>query len=228
MQQPVPFRLKVCGVRIQSQLAVLADAGVDAVGLNFYPPSRRFIDPASPAAAQMVQAAAAAGLSTVGLFVDADPQDILRIAGTLGLDHVQLHGDEPLDQIDALIAVGCSVIRAVRLATGRLHAGQIAAAVTPYRDRDVTLLLDADVAGFGGAGQRLDWAAIGDWNAHDVHHRWVLAGGLTPANVAEAIEQSGAAAVDVASGVESPAGIKSIRRIEAFAAEVASVMTAEG
>ena len=222
MQPAPPFVLKICGVRVHSQLAAIADAGVDAIGLNFYPASRRYLDPTHQAAAQLVKNATTCGLATVGLFVDSATDSIMRVADDLGLDHIQLHGDEPIEQVDELIARGHSVIRAIRLPTGRLHAGQIAAAVTPYRDRDVTLLLDADIspaggAGFGGSGQRLDWSAIGDWNGHDIHHRWILAGGLTPTNVAEAISQSGALAVDVASGVESAAGIKSLPRIESFA-----------
>jgi len=215
------FRVKVCGVRRAEDLRACVDAGIDAVGWNLYPPSVRFVDATSSDVQALCRQAAELGLYQIGVFVNEPADTILRAADRLGLDSVQLHGDELPELGEPLTAEGYRVVRAIRLPAGPLDGSQIREAIGPWASLPVDLLLDADPGtGFGGGGRRLDWHSIARW-AGDASGtdapKWILAGGLSPENVADAIESSGATAVDVASGVEQPRGSKSPQRIAAFA-----------
>lgn len=245
------FRLKICGIRRSADVALVAAAGGDAVGLNFHPPSVRYLPPA--AAAELSALAAGRQLTRVGVFVDQTPQQIDAIARQTDLDWVQLHGLQTLDDARWLVRHGHRVIQVVRLPVGPLAVDQIERLVAPWRAAGINTLLDADVgAAAGGMGVRLDWAAIGrwwrtigppqpqqpaplpvsrsdqqrppdDWTAAAppvaaTPWSWALAGGLSAETVGEAIAQSAAMAVDVASGVEQPRGVKSGQRIKRFIA----------
>ena len=193
-----------------------AEAGADAIGLNFFRPSIRFVD--AVLASELAGEAEERGLLRVGVFVNESVESILAISDQVGLDFVQLHGSETRQDTERLIAAGERVIRAIRLPVGRLEPAEIEERVVPWREIGCDLLLDADAgAQGGGAGLRLDWAAIGRWRFQfGGRDSWALAGGLTPQTVAKAIAASQAKSIDVASGVEHPRGVKSAALIESF------------
>ncbi len=212
------FRIKICGVTADRDIDDVAAAGADAVGLNFHPPSIRFLEPQR--AAELAARAAAARLTTVGVFVDATAEQIRALADQLELDYVQLHGNQTAADADWLVRQGCRVIRVLRLPPGPLDSQAIGEQIAMWEDVDCPLLLDAEVgASGGGMGARLDWSSVGRWaKITRPETRWALAGGLSPETVGEAISQTAARAIDVASGVESPRGKKSQQLIEALVA----------
>ncbi len=217
------FRIKICGIREESDVLTVAAAGADAVGLNFHPASIRFLDEAR--AAHLAALAHRVNLHTVGVFVSLSLSEVAATAERLGLGAVQLHGDQTVEDGDWLCQRGFQVVRAIRLPIGKLEPGDIGQRVAPWVGQGYPLLLDAAVGGQGGGlGARLDWEAIGRWAAEASRTdsaatvTWGLAGGLDSRVVGEAIGLTGATAVDVASGVEEPRGSKSRSRIFAFVA----------
>lgn len=210
------FRIKICGVTAERDIADVAAAGADAVGLNFHPPSIRFLEP--PRAAALATRAAAAGLTTVGVFVGATAEQIRATAEQLELDYVQLHGKQTAADAAWLAERGCRVIRVVRLPAGPLDPQFLRDQVAGWEAVDCPLLLDAEVGSHGGGmGMRLDWDGVGRWaQSHGRAATWGLAGGLTPETVADAITRTATWAIDVASGVEAPRGKKSQPLIEAL------------
>lgn len=216
-----PFAIKICGMRSVQDVRSVSEAGADAVGLNFYEPSVRSLNPDAQETSQINAAARDAGLTRVGLFVNHDLEFIQRVANTLQLDWIQLHGDEPVSLAEDLVRTGQRILRAIRLPRGKLMPGQIDDVIGKWNDLDVSYLLDADAgASFGGGGQPLDWPSIRAWadRRGESAAGWVLAGGLNPQNVAEAIQVSEATSVDVASGVEQPKGHKNAEKIRQFVA----------
>ncbi|WP_461507598.1 phosphoribosylanthranilate isomerase [Rhodopirellula baltica] len=216
-----PFAIKICGMRSVQDVRSVADAGADAVGLNFYEPSVRSLNPDAEETIRINEVAREAGLTRVGLFVNHDLEFIQRVAGSLQLDWIQLHGDEPVSLAEDLVRAGQRILRAIRLPRGKLKLGQIDDVIGKWNEVDVSYLLDADAgASFGGGGQPLDWPSIRAWadRRGDSAAGWVLAGGLNPENVREAIQVSGATSVDVASGVEQPKGHKNAEKIRQFVA----------
>jgi len=242
-----PFRIKICGVTDEQILPVIANQGGDAIGLNFFPSSIRYLAPS--AAKRIARQASGLGLLTVGVFVDTAESDLAQIAAECDLDIVQLHGDYSEEFTAALLARRVRVIRVVRLPTGPLRPEEIESLVAPWRRLGCSLLLDAESGGhFGGQGNRLDWDSLASWeysmgriDGHDVparaseqrvssHRRssWTLAGGLDPLNVAEAIQRTGASSVDVASGVELPRGEKNSVLVAAFIEAALRAWRSEG
>jgi len=210
------FRVKICGVRRIADVVATADSGADAIGLNFFRASIRFVD--AVLASELSAEAEERGLLRVGVFVDEKVESTLAISDQVGLDFVQLHGNESLQVAERLIAAGERVIRAIRLPVGRLESEEIEERIVPWREIGCDLLLDADAgAQGGGAGMRLDWSAIGRWRAEfGGSDSWALAGGLAPQTIAKAIAASQARSIDVASGVEHPRGVKSATLIKEF------------
>lgn len=194
--------VKICGIREVEHALVAANAGADYLGLIFYPPSHRYLSPeAARDLVVAVRAARPAAPRFVGIFVDEPLAAVERIAATVGLDVVQLSGDESWDDCAAL---GLPVIRALRVEMGadraamtdRLRGGE--RLLTAGR---VQLLLDTQHAGFyGGSGRTFDWAIAADL-ARD--YPLLLAGGLTPENAGDAIRQVAPYGLDVSSGVET-------------------------
>ncbi|MEM9368947.1 MAG: phosphoribosylanthranilate isomerase [Planctomycetota bacterium] len=221
---PLSFTIKICGVRTPEDIDFCSDAGVDCVGLNFFPPSVRCIDVADAQTAALVKRSIEHGLKRVGVFVNADLPTLRDIRQRCQLDAVQLHGDETPEFAADLLQNEISVVRAIRLPAGPLTIERIQMAITPWRDLGVRLLFDADAGSqYGGSGQRLDVTTIGQWagslEASSV--AWSLAGGLKPENVEAAVRDSHASSVDVASGVEAPKGTKSPELIRQFASSAA-------
>ena len=210
------FRVKICGVRRIKDVSASAESGADAIGLNFFRLSIRFVE--FTLASELSSEAEDRGLLRVGVFVNESVDSVLAISDQVGLDFVQLHGHESEQDVARLIAAGERVIRAIRLPVGRLEPQEIEERVLPWRELGCDLLLDADAGALaGGAGLRLDWPAIGRWRAEfGSLDSWALAGGLTPQIVAKAIAASHASAVDVASGVEQPRGVKTADLIDLF------------
>ncbi|TWT97293.1 N-(5'-phosphoribosyl)anthranilate isomerase [Neorhodopirellula pilleata] len=210
---PAPFKVKICGVRSSRDVQACADAGADAIGLNFYPASIRYVEPASESTKAINDTAKRYGICRVGLFVNHASDQVLEVARALDLDAIQFHGDETRADLRRALDAGFQVVRAIRLPTSPLAAEEIQSHLESLWDLPITFLLDADVgAAFGGGGKQLHWPSLADWASRYGRHAtrgWVLAGGLDPACIAEAITQSTAKSVDVASGVESPRGQKS-------------------
>lgn len=203
--------IKVCGIVDAANAAAVAASGVSAIGLNFYPKSKRFIS--NHAAA--VRSAIDNRCQAIGLFVDANRDEILRAAEAYSLDAIQLHGDEPPALIDQLAPL--PVYRAIRVVNGSI--GQTIddqlAEIRSFANLAGILIDAASVNALGGTGQTIDWAEL----AASKESGWpplVLAGGLTPENVAAAVQTVLPWGVDVASGVEASPGIKDVHKVERF------------
>jgi len=212
------FHIKICGVRFKEDIIAVGDSAADAIGLNFYPQSVRFLDPQAASTRELSDQARSLGLVRVGVFVNRSPQQVIAIADQVGLEIVQLHGDETTDDALTIVHHGWPVLRAIKLPVGPLSVAEIDRRAKPWQQAGIALLLDADAgATHGGSGQTLDWATLKQWAVSQNDCTWVLAGGLHPDNVAAAIRASGAVRVDVASGVESARGIKADHKIIRFA-----------
>lgn len=207
------FRIKICGVTRPDDAALVAEAGADAIGLNFYPGSRRVIDLAR---AREVIAELDDRVVRVGLFVNATSDTIRQAHDELGLGLVQLHGDEPPEQLAELSDL--PVMRALRCGpAGMRQVGQYLERCRELGCSPQLVLLDAFQAGtYGGTGQTADWSQIADQRAVLGTVPLVLAGGLTSDNVAQAIATVHPQAVDTSSGVESEPGQKDRRRVLDF------------
>ncbi|MDY6918541.1 MAG: phosphoribosylanthranilate isomerase [Chloroflexota bacterium] len=208
-------RVKVCGIAEPAHALAAADAGVDFVGVVFAPSPRRVtVERAREIALALERLTAPPQL--VGVFVNAPAGEVNRVVEHCRLDWVQLSGDEPWDYVRTIRA---QVIKAIRVRPGQDSAeiaAMIEAGLTPGAP-DFLCLLDCHVEGsYGGSGRVFDWAV-----AREVGRRYpvIVAGGLTPDNVGEAIGMAQPWGVDVSSGVESD-GVKDVSRIRAFVAAV--------
>jgi len=195
-------KVKICGVTCVADALHAARAGADAIGLNFAARSPRRVSVEQAAA---IAAALPAGVCRVGIFVDAGRDEMAAVVARVGLDALQFHGDEP----PALCAGwGAKTIKAVRVRDAAALAAASAYAVD-------FILADAYVDGqAGGTGRRVPL----EWLGGVARERLILAGGLTPETVAEAVRAVRPAVVDVASGVEAAPGIKDPEKVERFIA----------
>lgn len=215
------IRIKICGVTRVGDAVAAVDAGADAIGLNFYPPSPRSLD--LETAATIAREVAARAL-VVGVFVNEAASRIGEIADAVGLAAIQLHGDEPAELLGEL-PVGLPVIRAARVGPPGFDA-QLAKFRDAPRQPDAWLV-DAPMspAGeYGGTGRRADWGAVAREQTKLAPTPLVLAGGLTADNVAEAIHAVRPAGVDTASGVEASPGVKDAGRMRRFVAAAAAAL----
>ena len=204
--------VKICGLSDPAAVACAVDSGAALVGFVFFPASPRHL---TPEAAARLTGAVPDGVTRVGLTVDADDALLADIAATAGIDMLQLHGSETPDRVrDIRDRFGLAVMKMLPIA-----AAADVAATKAYEDVADRFLFDAkapaDATRPGGNAEAFDWSLLKDNSAQKP---WMLAGGLTPENVAEAIKTSGAEAVDVSSGVEDAPGVKSIDKIRAFLA----------
>lgn len=199
-------RSKICGItRIEDALAAV-EAGADAIGLVFYAKSPRAVNVQQ---ARAIIAALPPFITTVGLFVNASRCEVNETLDAVPLDLLQFHGDETPEECDGYHR---PYIKALRVKAG----DQIVEACRRYRNAR-GILLDTYVEGVpGGTGETFDWALIPD----DLEKPVILAGGLTSANVAQAIAQVRPYAVDVSGGVEKSKGIKDREKILAFMSAV--------
>jgi phosphoribosylanthranilate isomerase len=199
--------VKICGLRTLEHALAAAEAGADMIGLVFAPSKRRI---ARAAAAALVAALRAhevgRRLQVAGLFVNEPAETINALSAQVGLDLVQLSGDEPPALADAL---ALPVIKAIRLDGGAHEAGWL------RRTAERPVMIDAHVPGaYGGTGHRADWGRAAELSRR---RPVLLAGGLSPENVAEAVLEVRPWGVDVSSGVEL-AGGKDVGLIRAFVA----------
>jgi phosphoribosylanthranilate isomerase len=195
-------RIKICGITCPGDAREAAFAGVDAIGLVFYPPSPRAVDIER---ARNVVADLPPFVSLVGLFVNADRQQVQRTCAALPLDVLQFHGEETESYCRSFDR---PYLKAIRVAAETDVARQLEA----YPGASA-LLLDTYRAGVpGGTGETFDWRAV----PRSAASRCILAGGLTPDNVGAAIAQTSVYGVDVSGGVESAPGQKSAGKIHAF------------
>jgi phosphoribosylanthranilate isomerase len=207
------FKIKICGVTNVADALAVAEAGADAIGLNFFPGSSRWVN--CSVAAEIARALEAK-LVKVGVFVNASVDEIKRIAGEVQLDAIQLHGDEPPEFLAQL--PGQVLIRAFRC--GEDGLGPVIAYLAHCQQLGCTpamVLMDAFRPGqYGGTGETINWMSLIDHREHRELPPLVLAGGLRPETVAHAISVVHPAAVDTASGVERSPGQKDPGKIHAF------------
>ncbi|KCZ88738.1 phosphoribosylanthranilate isomerase [Hyphomonas jannaschiana] len=200
-------RVKICGLKDPDFVRLCAAEGADWIGFVFVEASPRYV---TPEAAETLLLGVGRAVP-VALLADADEALIDRVTAT-GIRVLQLHGQETPDRVAEIAArTGCEVWKACGVETEDDLAG---AGAFTAADR---LLIDAkppkDADRTGGHGQAFDWSILKGWTATKP---WILAGGLTPENVAEAIAATGAPAVDVSSGVERLRGLKDKELVRAF------------
>ncbi|WP_322891548.1 MULTISPECIES: phosphoribosylanthranilate isomerase [unclassified Yoonia] len=205
-------RVKICGLRDAAMLDAAVQAGAAYVGLVFFEKSPRNVTLAQAAA---LAAAVPAGVAKVALVVNADNAQLDALLAQVPVDILQLHGSEtPARVTEVKARYGLPVMKAVGVAgPDDLAALETYAQVADQLLVDAKPPMDADLP--GGNGLAFDWRLIAGrrWPVP-----WMLAGGLTPANVAEAVALTGARQVDVSSGVESAPGVKNAALIAAFCA----------
>lgn len=197
------IRVKICGLKRPEDAAAAVAAGADALGFNFWPGTARYI---KPARAARIVANVPPSVLTVGVFVDEEPEQVLAIAEQTGIMALQLHGHESPEYLDRLGAY---------LKIKALKVGE------DFRPEELSryptanlFLLEGVVAGMvGGTGRTFDWSVAVKAKEYG---KIILAGGLTPENVAEAVRRVRPWGVDVASGVESEPGKKDPRLIRWF------------
>lgn len=205
--------IKICGVTRPADAVMVASAGAHFIGLNFWPRSRRFVDVRRGSELAAI-ARSVGGTKVVGVFVNAELDVLVETARTVELDAIQLHGDEsPEDLARVAEATGLPIWKAIAV-------GDPADVEHLDRWRASMILLDTPSAGRGGAGTTFDWTLARHARARFPDQALMLAGGLTPENVGEAIEKAAPDAVDVATGAESAPGIKDPTKVEAFIAAV--------
>lgn len=205
-------QVKICGLREPAHVAAAAEAGARYLGFVFFPKSPRDVSPDE--AASLVQDVPP-GVARVGLFVDPDDAVLEAVLARVPLDLIQLHGAESPDRVAEVKArFGLPVMKAVGLAGAEdlpgltdygLVADMLLVDAKPPRDADLP----------GGNGLAFDWRLL---TGRRWLRPWLLAGGLTPRNVAEAVRLTGAMAVDVSSGVETAPGKKNSDLIRDFIA----------
>jgi len=202
-------RVKICGLTRHEDVLAAVKAGADAIGLVFYEPSPRSV---SPEAAAELCRAVPAFVSVTGLFVNPEREEVERVLAQVPLDLLQFHGDETPEFCESF---GRRWIKAIRVR----EAGQIEAAFNTFRNAS-GLLVDAwDPDRYGGTGQSFNWSLIPAHRPMPL----ILAGGLSSANVARAIEEVRPWAVDVSGGVEQAKGKKDATKLSEFFREVRRV-----
>ena len=198
--------IKICGITNLADALAACEAGADVIGLNFYRLSPRMV---SVEDAREIRTRLPAGVGTFGVFVNEESREILRVMREVGLDALQLHGDEEPGVVTELARVA-PVFKALRVG-----ADFSAATLEKYADAAGFLFDAAEGAAgqYGGTGRLADWG-VAQQAARG--HRIFLAGGLSPENVGAAIAQVRPYGVDVASGVESTPGLKDHERLREF------------
>ncbi len=202
-------RVKICGITQSDQAHQIVELGADAIGINFWPQSKRYIefDQARPWLEEIGDE-----VTRIGVFVNADSDDITRILESGAIDYAQLHGDESPEEVDELLQKGLQAYKALGIKSAS-DLDRIAEYPGP------TILLDAYApTEYGGTGEAFDWNLGGlAVERFAEQKKIILAGGLTSDNIAQAVQQVRPFAVDTASGVESGTpGVKDLDKVKAF------------
>jgi phosphoribosylanthranilate isomerase len=195
--------VKVCGITTPDDARLVAGYGADAVGLIFAKSPRKV----SVEEARMIAAALPDGVLKVGVFVDAEPEEVLRVAARVGLDYAQLHGDESPEVVSAMRGGGLKVIRALRIRDADSFG-----AMEGY-GADLFLLDAYSKRARGGTGERFDWEVAKSLKGRG---NILVSGGLTPENVREAIRFFEPYGVDASSSLEDAPGKKNVERVRRF------------
>jgi len=202
--------IKICGIKTLKDALAAIDSGADYLGFNFYPKSVRFIEKSTCMEITSVLKSEHPQIKLVGVFVNSSVQEIKDILQTCHLDLAQLHGDETPEIFAQLTPYAFRAFREIP----ESNAGY-------ERDKVPAMLIDAAVKGvYGGSGVTADWTAAAELAKK---YPLLLAGGLTPENVADAVRQVRPWGVDVASGVESAPGEKDAGKMVQFVKEVKRV-----
>jgi phosphoribosylanthranilate isomerase len=197
-------KVKICGITNWTDAQRAVAAGADFLGFNFYPPSPRYI---APAKARGIVRRLPERVTVVGVFVNEPEEKMLRIARAVGLDYLQLHGNESPELISRL-KLAYPVIKAVRVQKS-FRPAQLAR----FKSASAVLLDSFQPRRYGGTGKTFNWSVARRAKAG---RKIFLAGGLTPQNVAAAIRAAKPYAVDVCSGVEARPGKKDPARVKAM------------
>ena len=208
-------KVKICGITNWTDARRACEAGADFLGFNFYRKSPRYI---SPGRAGKIVARLPKGVAAVGVFVNESEAKVAEIARAVGLDYVQLHGDETPEVVKGVArrARGVRVIKALRVREG-FRATELA----KFRGANAFLLDGFDPNARGGTGKTFDWSVARKAQRNGRGRRRIfLAGGLTAENAAEASRRVKPFALDVCSGVERAPGKKDAARVAAFIAAV--------
>ncbi len=198
-------RIKICGITRTEDARAAADAGADAIGLVFYPPSPRYL---GIERARELRVSLPPFVAAVALFVNPDAETVLDVVRHVKPDLLQFHGEETPE---FCASFGLPYLKACRVRPGV----DLIKYLAPYRGA-AGWLADAYVAEYGGAGASFDWSLIPEVRPRPL----VLSGGLSVANVGDAIRRVRPWAVDVSSGVEAEKGVKDAAKIVAFVTEV--------
>ena len=208
----MPFKIKICGITNASDARQAVGCGADAIGLNFYPKSLRSVDGAKAMelSAAARESSAGASAKIVGVFVNEKAPNINELVQQVGLDFVQLHGDEPIEIVSQIES---DIIRVIRIMDQNFET--VIENAKQWQNVGVkAVLLDAGSGtSYGGTGEQLNWDAI---TALQVDLPLLLAGGLNCDNVAQAIRVARPHGVDVASGIEKFPGCKDAHLMQKF------------
>ena len=217
-------RVKICGLTRPDDVIFAVKAGADALGFVFYKQSPRYV---SPEIARELVNLVPAWVSTVGLFVNSEFNEISEVADYVGVSHVQLHGDEPETLCKK---ISRPVIKAIRLPTSGIieqaSLEKYEKMSKGYLDCCSAVLLDSDTQSYGGSGKTFKWEVL-DQLVPQFNGKWVLSGGLNTGNIERVITRFNPPFVDVSSGVElkdvgkKRPGIKDHKQIEDFLKTVA-------
>jgi phosphoribosylanthranilate isomerase len=206
-------KVKICGITNWTDARRAVEAGADFLGFNFYPKSSRYI---APAAARRIVQRLPEKVASVGVFVNEPERELLKIAQQVGLDYVQLHGDETAEVVSRMRR-SFRVIKAIRVRDS-FRVSQL-----ENFNRASSILLDGFDANLrGGTGKSFNWKLA---KSAGRKRQIFLAGGLTPENAAQAVSAAQPFAIDVCSGVESRPGKKDAARMRALVAAVRHVNT---
>ena len=197
--------VEICGITQLEQAEAIAHLGSQALGFIGVPNTPRYLPPE-----RMIELVGALRVECerIGVFQDQDPQLIIAVASKAGLTGIQLHGQEPVEVCAQLRAAlpGIRLIKAIRLR----DPGDLAA-ISVYGELVDAFLIDAyDPQRTGGTGQTVDWRLLQDFQCPQP---WLLAGGIRPENVAQALQQISPDGIDLSSGVESSPGIKDLEKV---------------
>ena len=208
---PSETSLKICGVTLAEDARQLIELGVDALGVNFWQHSKRYLNPED---AEAMLRACEGKIIRVGVFVNADAALPRRLLRDKLIDVAQFHGDETAEYCASFADDSLPFIKAVGV-DNKASLDNI----TDYRAS--AILLDTPAPGiYGGTGESFDWSLASEFIASHPEIPVLLAGGITPQNAAQAIAEVHPAALDIASGAESSPGIKDMTKVKALMASL--------
>jgi len=206
-------KIKICGIKTVDDALAAMDAGADMLGFNFYPKSPRFIDPGTCRDIMAVMRKYGQ-ITYVGVFVNASVAEMRATVETCALSLIQLHGDETPEIMRSLSGKAFKAFRGVPLTLQDFA-----------REEAPAFLIDASATGkYGGTGAKADWSAAAELAKQ---YPLLLAGGLTPENVGDAVRRVQPWGVDVASGVESSPGVKDAAKMKAFVRAILDTRASE-